>query len=290
MDRKWLPILLVLSSFFLFACGLTGLLNENQPSEAQETIEAPTQPVEEQTADAPDETEAAPQEPETTAADPQPQSACDHPYFPVEDGATWTYEFSSGKGYTLTLDEVGNNNFRMTQELSDSDTVLTIDWYCSNDGILRGTFAQVDILQESTAEEMPEFKFETLEWKGETLPAPEFWDVGYTWTSEYELSGDVNMHGITATSEISVTIKHTLAAVEEVTVPAGTFPEAYRVDSAGEIDMVMVMGETSTPVSGITFTYETWYVRDLGMVKTEATYQGYDDSTVLMDSSLLPLN
>jgi hypothetical protein len=287
MKRKLFPFALIISSFFLFACGLTGLLNENQPVNVPEATTLPTQKMEEQTAeDPPAETV---EEPEPTSADPQSQNACDHPYFPVEDGVTWTYEFNSGEGYTLTLNEVEEDTFRMTQEMAESETVFTVDWYCTDDGILRGTFAQVDILQESTGEETPEIEFETLSWEGETLPTPDLWEVGYTWSSEYTLSGEVDMQGVTATSEITVTIDHTLAAVDEVTVPAGTFPEAYRVDSAGEIDMVMVMGETSTPVSGITFSYETWYVRDLGMVKTGATYQGYSDSTVLVGSSLLPL-
>ena len=59
------------------------------------------------------------------------------------------------------------------------------------------------------------------------------------------------------------------------------------MDSKGIIDMVMRMGETSTPVTGITYTYATWYVRDIGMVKSDNSFQGYTETTELIESSLL---
>ncbi len=297
MKRKTIPLIILLSSFVLFGCGLTNLVNtnanvesppvttpENNPSETMEEDPEPA-PTENVSAPEPTPTE------ETAASEPDPASenACTHPYFPISDGASWTYDDSLGEGYTMTLNEVEENAFTMTQEMQDSDTVFTVDWYCSDEGILRGTFGQVDMLAESTGEEDPEIVFETLEWEGETLPDIDHWEIGYAWTSKYILSGEVDMEGITATMDITVSIDHTLAAVEEVTVPAGTFPEAYRVDSVGQIDMAMVMGETTTPISDFPFNYQTWYVENLGMVKTGSRFQGYDTSSELLDSNLLPL-
>ncbi len=302
MKNKLKLTLLILSSFFLFACGLTNLLNgESTPAPEMQEPGAEAGPTAAETEPALEETsppqptqseEETPQETQETQppqSEADPENPCYHPYFPITEGATWTYEFSSGSDYTLTLDEMEGNTVRMTQEMQDSDTVLTMDWYCSEDGILRGSFAQVDVLQESAGEEMPEFTFETLEWEGQTLPDPDLWEVGHTWTSEYKLNGDVNFEGVQANSEISVTIDHTLAAIETVTVPAGTFDSATRVDSTGVIDMTLVMGETSTPMSGITFTFSTWYVEDLGMVKTASTFENMQEATVLVDSSLLPI-
>ncbi len=299
MKHKLFPLILILSSFFLFACGLTGLITgENNPSEevlapAENANQAETSEAE-PTLQAPEPTETESTPPESTTAEdtiseskPNPQSACYHPFFPVTEGASWTYQSTMGESYTLMLSEVETDTFVMTQTLQDSDTTFTIDWYCSEEGILRGTFGQVDILAETGGEETPEITFETLEWSGETLPDPDKWETGTIWTSEYQLAGDVNMEGIEATSEVTVTIKHTLSGIETIEVPAGRFDEAYRVDSEGVIDMVMVMGETSTPVTGITFTYATWYVRDLGMIKSDNLFQGYTETTELIESSLL---
>ena len=299
MKRKWIPVFLVLSAFFLFACGLTDrFLGDDQPSVSTAVEEAaPTEPMEtiEQETEA-QETEAAPEETEvpeettepTVEEQSQEQSACYHPYFPVVDGASWTFQYPSGGGYTMTIDETGEDTFTMTQILSDEDTEFTVDWYCSDDGLLRGSFAQLDLLSEATAEEgSPEFVFETLEWEGETLPASELMETGYTWTSKYALSAEVNLESFTQTMEVNVSIDHEIGAIEEVTVPAGTFPEATRVDSTGTIEMVMMMGEISTPFNNFEFNFSTWYVEGLGMVQSSSEFSGYDSDVVLVESSFL---
>ena len=299
MKRKWIPVFLVLSAFFLFACGLTDrFLGDDQPSVSTAVEEAaPTEPMEtiEQETEA-QETEAAPEETEvpeettepTVEEQSQEQSACYHPYFPVVDGASWTFQYPSGGGYTMTIDETGEDTFTMTQILSDEDTEFTVDWYCSDDGLLRGSFAQLDLLSEATAEEgSPEFVFETLEWEGETLPASELMETGYTWTSKYALSAEVNLESFTQTMEVNVSIDHEIGAIEEVTVPAGTFPEATRVDSTGTIEMVMMMGEISTPFNNFEFNFSTWYVEGLGMVQSSSEFSGYDSDVVLFESSFL---
>ena len=299
MKRKWIPVFLVLSAFFLFACGLTDrFLGDDQPS-ISTTVEeaAPTEPMETveqetevtETEMPPEETEVSEETAEPTVEEQsQDQSACYHPYFPVVDGASWTYDDSFDSGYTMTIEETSEDTFTMTQIMADEDTEFTVDWYCSEDGLLRGSFAQLDLLSESTAEEgSPEFFFETLEWEGETLPAPELMEAGYTWTSKYALSAELNLESFTQTMEVRVSIDHEIGAIEEVTVPAGTFPEATRVDSTGTIEMVMMMDELSTPFNNFEFNFSTWYVEGLGMVQSGSEFSGFDSDVVLVESSLL---
>jgi hypothetical protein len=299
MKRKWIPIFLVISAFFLFACGLTDrIMGDDNPGVSTEVEEAaPTEPIETEPQEPADqEATQAPEENEPTeeAAEPtmeeqaQEQSACYHPFYPVVDGASWTYEYTSGGSYTLRIEETGEDTFTMTQIMSDEETELTMDWYCSEDGLLQGSFAQIDLLGQATTEEgTPEMTFETLEWEGETLPAPELMEVGYTWTSNYALSAEVNLEGFSQTMEVNVSIDHEISAIEEVTVPAGAFPEAYRVDSAGTIEMVMMMGESSNPLSNFEFNFSTWYVEGLGMVQSGSEFSGYSSDVELVDSSLL---
>lgn len=83
---------------------------------------------------------------------------------------------------------------------------------------------------------------------------------GYTWTSNYKLAADYHFDGITGVAEVNVSIDHVISMVEEVTVEAGTFPEAYRVDSVGEIEMILMTDETQIPFSGFDISYSTWYV------------------------------
>jgi hypothetical protein len=176
----------------------------------------------------------------------------------------------------------------MIQEMTQSDAIYSAEWYCSENGILRGSFGQVDLLNQAAGgEETPEFEFEALEWEGETLPSPELIELGYAWTSNYKLSANLEIEGISQTSEVRVSIDHKIGAIESVTVPAGTFPEAVRVDSHGEIEMILVMGESTIPFSGLDFDYSTWYVEGLGMVKSSNIFSGYSNDVVLIESSLI---
>jgi hypothetical protein len=215
-------------------------------------------------------------------------SACYHPYFPIEAGAYWTYQQPDSEGYTMRIEETGENSFKMIQEMNNENTTFTVDWLCSENGLLRGSFGQMDMLNQSLAEEdAPEFEFETLEWEGNTLPSPELIQVGYTWTSDYKLSADLNLESLATTMEVIVKIQHEITAVEEVTVPAGTFPEAIRVESTGNIEMLMLMGETSNVLNNVDFNYTTWYVEGIGMVKSSDAYMGYTTGTELVESSFI---
>jgi len=270
MNRKLIPVILILSSFFLFACGLTSgfFNNEEQADSIQEETVSPIEvgPTPEM-----EETEVM-IDPTETALIPDSQidteSACYHPFFPIVDGAFWAYQSNFDDGYTLRIDKTSHDTFTMIQEMENGEEIYTVDWYCSDDGLLNGTFAQFDLMDQAEDGEDVDFSFETLEWEGQTLPAPELMTLGYTWTSSYKLSGDANISELTTTLSANVTIEYTIAAIEAVTVPAGTFPEAYRVDSVGVIEMILSLGETTQPFSMTDFTYSTWYVEGVGMVKS----------------------
>ena len=293
MKQKFLPVFLILSAFFLFGCGLTNLFagdNATPPASPQAEATTPIQPTSttqpQQTTEPTEQEESSESEPTTTVF-AETDSVCYHPFFPIVEGASWTYDDDFDSGYTITVEETGQDTFLMTQEMENEDAVFMAEWYCGEDGLLRGTFGQMDILSEATGEENPEFAFTTLEWEGETLPAPELMEPGYTWTSEYRLEAELNIEGFSGTSEVMVSIDHEIAAIEEVTVPAGTFPEAYRVDSRGEVGFAMFMGEDSSPINALDFNFRTWYVEGLGMVKSADEFTGYSSTVELISSSLL---
>ncbi len=297
MSKKYLPIIFLAGSLLLFACSShdTTTDNNNSPMETlqEQTILIETEALPEEEVATASET---PQQTEiTTLATETPEevqmdsnSLCYHPYFPIVDGASWTYDAGIEEDYTLRIEETGEDSFKMIQEMLDEDLVYTVDWYCSQDGILRGSFGQLDLINQAASEEdTPEFIFETLEWEGETLPSPELLENGYTWTSFYRLSANLELQGFSQSAETEVIIDHEIAGIDEVTVPAGTFPEAIRVDSDGQINMSLIMGESKSPISSFDFTYSTWYVEGLGMVKTISGILDYDTGVSLINSSLL---
>ena len=296
MSRKYLPIILLLGSLLLFACSPPNPQSniEDQPFEPQQELPEPTQ------TDARPQEEPEVQEPQQTPtletiidmpseAQMESDSLCYHPYFPIIEGASWTYDDDLDEDYTIRIEETRENSFSMTQQLlNDENFLFTADWYCSEEGILRGSFAQVDLINQAAGgEESPEFEFETLEWEGETLPSPDLLDIGYAWTSSYKLSANFDIEGFSDTFEVNVTIDHEIASIEEVTVPAGTFPEAIRVDSTGQIDMSSFFGESTAFLSNFDFMYSTWYVEGIGMVKSSSEISGFDTGVRLIESSLL---
>ena len=48
------------------------------------------------------------------------------------------------------------------------------------------------------------------------------------------------------------------------------------------------MGETVTPLTGSQFTYSTWYVEGIGMVKSSDDFSGLQADVALVASSLIP--
>jgi len=295
MSKKTLPIILMIGAFLLFGCSspnspanedsqpITTQQEQTEPTETIPAAQEPTNTVEPQ--ETPTE-EASIPTPEESQIDSE--SLCGHPYFPIIDGATWTYDAGIDEDYTLRIEETDEDSFRMVQEMLNEDVIYTVDWFCSEDGILRGSFGQADLINQAASDdETPEFQFETLEWEGQTLPSPELLDIGYTWTSFYQLAASLDLEIFSQSMQMDVIVDHEIASIEEVTVPAGTFPEALRVDSDGQIIMFLIAGEDSTPVSSFNFYYQTWYVEGLGMVKTSSEVSGFSTGVTLTESSLL---
>lgn len=70
-------------------------------------------------------------------ADYQPQTACDHPYFPLRPGATWTYASSSVYTYTQTVAAVEGDleQARATVVVATPWLRITQQWECRPEGI-----------------------------------------------------------------------------------------------------------------------------------------------------------
>ena len=295
MNKRHFEIIFLLGLLIFSACSSPDATQDNidQPTETQQVQTEPPEaeaPTQEETTEEPQQTPTVEEITETPIVQQvDSESLCYHPYFPIIEGASWTYDDDFGEDYTIRIEETRENSFSMVQEmLNDEDVIFTADWYCSEEGILRGSFAQVDLINQAAGgEESPEFQFETLEWEGETLPSPELLEIGYTWTSSYQLSADVDIEGFSDSFGVSVVIDHEIASIEEVTVPAGTFSNAIRVNSTGQIDMASIFGENSSLFSGFDFGYSTWYVEGLGMVKSNSEISGFNTGVSLSDSSLL---
>jgi hypothetical protein len=197
----------------------------------------------------------------TPGLDAVPGGPCGNPYYPVIPEASFTYQITgtvSGT-QTHTITDAGEDGFteEVAQDLASHITYI-YEWICLPEGLVN-TYAGVMITESDTVDT-------TSDGDGITIPASI--SVGDTWTQTCNLissdgKGEGELHR-------SVTYKRTAAAIETVTVPAGTF-EAVRVDYDLEMDASMETSDGhSLPLNVDYGSGSEWYVEGVGLVKKTA--------------------
>lgn len=286
MKNNWTLVLFVMGAFVLASCSQSGSSSaiDSAPNEAVAVGETPAA-IDEISAD-----EALPSDAPAggTALLSDTSSGCYNPFFPVSEDASWTFRYDTGLTYMQTMDVTNEDTFTVTQTFNNDDLVSSINYFCTEEGILQ-EFTQ--IVNEMGEDATTEVNLTMTDWTGHTLPNPDEMDVGSTWTATYTLAGDITVGGLVTTAEGTVTIIYVVSAIEEVTVPAGTFPQAYRVDSTTESEIEIVLNmmgeETIIPSSVETYHASAWYVEDLGVIKFIDTLEGGSASIELVGSSLI---
>ena len=216
------------------------------------------------------ETEAVP---ESASMEPTVASGnCYNPYYPVLPDTTWHYRTTTASLPAIeqyfTYDQITEDSFVSHQRIEgETTTDLEAKWECTPDGLLNNTFALISFI------DLPaEFSFDTVEHEGVTLPPAEDWVVGKEWTGTWHIQGEADLAGVgTTTSDIQVVQDNQIAAVESVTVPAGTYDQAYRVDSTIHLELTTTVGNTTVPGVSLSFDVSAWYVEGVGLVKQAST-------------------
>jgi len=259
------------------ACGLPsiGAGQTNEGASATEVPQAsptktPQQPVKAPTAESPS----------ATSGD------CANTYFPVVQGATWSYLVTGGPtgttSYTDIISEVNGNSFILTTEFAD--LTRTQRWSCSADGLVAldygGSSATLAVAGLQAV-------FDTTQVTGVTLPADI--SLGETWSQTFILEGTQTLSGDqTAKSEGDVKYDSTAAGMESVNVPAGTF-EALRIDSTTTMEITVELSGFKVPTT-IAGTIVRWYVPGVGYVRSVETSNMFDTevevTTELTDYSI----
>jgi hypothetical protein len=274
--------LAVLLLALLVACGGGEAAPEATAVEAAPTVaEAPTEaatvapPTEAAPTDAPT---AAP-EAATPTVDPtaEAQAAgpdgpvvmvgdCGNAFYPVAEGRSLTYssnfEALGSVEYTTTFSDVTESSFTITTDVGEGE-VVAVTWTCTGEGMLSPEFSQMPGGIEGMS-------IEFVEATGVSIPTEEMFEPGQSWTTHYVANAtmpDVGAGEMTMVQTMDMT--NTVAGIESVTVPAGEFPDAVRVDTTGTISIALSMAGTPQPGSTIEMTYTTWYVRDIGMVRQD---------------------
>lgn len=219
-----------------------------------------------------------------------PVGLCANDYFPVVEGATWTYSVSSDMAetfsFTSTVAGVREDGFTLNNDFSlEGDLSTTQEWSCQAEGLQAlqfggGAAASLSV-SGSTA------TYTTSGVTGVTLPS--FFAAGDTWSTSLNIEGTQTIEDLVAETNGTVTINFTAAGIESVTVPAGTF-DAVRVDTQTVFDLT---GSVSGLALPITFTSngQMWWAPGVGWVKTieNADFMGTAvNSTIELTSYAIP--
>lgn len=247
---------LVLIAMLLVSCG-----SPDAPAE----VTAPDAETMGEVADVPE--EAAEEDLETGLINSEASGFCNHAFFPVRSDTVWHYQIS-GEGeeltdYSITFKDITGDSFT-AQQTFDDDLSVEARWDCNEEGLISAQFVNLIF------SDAPELDFETLSIDGVFMPPAEDWVVGTTWANDFEVSFSVSAEGMVISSTFNINIQNEIVAIEPITVPAGSYDEAVRVESTSTVVME-AFGETSVAVD-----FTSWYVEGVGLVRNVTSGDGED--------------
>ena len=185
--------------------------------------------------------------------------SCYNPFNPVMEGKVWKYTMVSGDT-TSTMDisykDVTTSSFTSVQQSQDIST--EVQWTCGPDGLLSSQFPSM-----SSIVQVPDLKIETLDVNGVFVPSEDKWQVGYSWNTEYIIKVSFTSGETAFEGQGNLTVANTISAIEPVSVPSGTYNDAYKVNVSGNIVMNTMGTEIKMP-----FTNSIWFVKNVGIVKS----------------------
>ena len=195
---------------------------------------------------------------------PEATGACFHPYYPIRSDTTWRYRTRGPAGataeFSITYGDITQDGFTVRQTFPDLTTEAR--WTCTEEGLISSEFASFSLPR------MPGFELETFDHAGVGLPPADQWKIGTTWDSSYTVNAEATLAGMAVDSKANIAMRNRIAAIEEVTVPAGTYPQAFRVDLTGTMTISAFAARVSDMSRKIDFDASQWYVEGVGLVKS----------------------
>ena len=222
---------------------------------------------------APGDNSALPSEPVVEEASPTPQPAdCFNAYYPVKEGATWTYQISGTSTDTFTRSIISATDSEFTdQDAFGSGTTRTGQWRCENGALISLTPGGGAAAVSAAGQTM---NFTVTANSGITIPAR--MDAGSAWSQDISFESTQDAGGTQVTSQNQAAISCTVIGRESVTVPAGTF-DALKVECQSKIT-ITIAGMSPIVFEGPSI---SWYAEGVGMVKNVGSAAGYETTIEL---------
>jgi hypothetical protein len=255
--------------------------------EPTDTAEPPEPPEPTEAAAAPTSTEVVEEPTPTAPPTTSGGEGCLHIYFPVANGASWTYasknEVVGPYSFTDTITEVRSDGFTVTGEFEG--LVKTMEWACDPEGLIALQFGGGAAASVTTSG--GSLQLETTEVTGVTLP----WEItpGMTWSQSFVISGDATLApDMIGTAEGNIEQEWEAIGMESVTVPAGTF-DALKVNQSTSFNYVVTVSDITLPIV-FDVTGSVWFAPGVGWIKSTGTGEmmgeGFSDTLELTGYSV----
>jgi len=214
------------------------------------------------------------------------QGLCTNLYYPVRQGATWTYKSTGGPAgeysFTDTITSVRDDGFTLSTQIGD--LIRPQEWTCTAEGLaaLQLGGAPAAMLNSQNIQLNLDINNAT----GVTFPSQT--NPGDQWQQTLDVTGNVTAMNEEAEATGNVQMNFSAIGNERVTVPAGTF-DALKV----EVDVTLNINATyegiTLPVS-FSGDYTYWFAPNVGWVRASGTGSvlgsSFSDTTELQSYSI----
>lgn len=200
------------------------------------------------------------------------ETACDHPYFPLRAGASWTYASSDGFDYSWTVSSVSGDLSSATAQVTmDFDGgSLAFEWTCDSQGVL---FYQLGAV---TADDLGAVaSFEITSSSGAPLPSAEILESGASWNNNYTMSYEVGAAGFSTAFTSTVQESHSAGVPDTLST------------ALGEFEAIPVSGNATSTTSSdfgnftVSWSNTCWYGYGVGLLRCESSGEGFSNTSEL---------
>lgn len=214
------------------------------------------------------------------------QGLCTNVYYPVRQGATWTYKSTGGPAgeysFMDTITSARENGFTLTTQIGD--LTRTQEWTCNADGLaaLQLGGAPAAMLNSQNIQ----LNLDISNATGVTFPSQI--NPGDEWQQTMNVTGNVTMMNQEADATGNAQMNFSAMGNESVTVPAGTF-DALKVAVDVRLNVDATYEGITLPVS-FSGEYTYWFAPGVGWVKSSGTGNvlgsSFTDTTELQSYSI----
>ena len=214
------------------------------------------------------------------------QGLCTNLYYPVRQGATWTYKSTGGPAgeysFTDTVTSAREDGFTLSTQIGD--ITRTQEWACTAEGLaaLQLGGAPAAMLNSQNIQ----LNLDISNATGVTFPIQ--LHPGDQWQQTMDVQGNVTMMNQEAEATGNAQMNFSAIGNESVTVPAGTF-DALKVAVNVTLNVNATYEGITLPVS-FSGDYTYWFAPNVGWVKASGTGtvlgSSFSDTTELQSYSI----